>query len=200
MSSHPSTHPERPQRSPRRVRLLVLATGLAALVVLARAMLSTSPPALAEHAGGFVLAAFALLLLGSLLQRLRRLWHTHLRSALVRVGAALWAWSGAVWPRGEPDDVAYCVLYLASDESKFVTGAEFRIDGGLAKKSFNGLTNHRTRAISISRRPQAHELRKLSNDILYSHRPSHLEPIRPALFPSIGQALPWNLLTNGDFR
>lgn len=32
---------------------------------------------------------------------------------------------------GEPDDVAWCVIYLASDESKFVTGAEFRIDGGL---------------------------------------------------------------------
>jgi len=32
---------------------------------------------------------------------------------------------------GEPYDVAYCVLYLASDESKFVTGAEFRIDGGM---------------------------------------------------------------------
>lgn len=32
---------------------------------------------------------------------------------------------------GEPDDVAWCVLYLASDESKFVTGAEFKIDGGL---------------------------------------------------------------------
>ena len=32
---------------------------------------------------------------------------------------------------GEPDDVAYCVLYLAADESKFVTGAEFKIDGGM---------------------------------------------------------------------
>jgi NAD(P)-dependent dehydrogenase (short-subunit alcohol dehydrogenase family) len=32
---------------------------------------------------------------------------------------------------GEPDDVAWCVLYLASDESRFVTGAEFKIDGGM---------------------------------------------------------------------
>ncbi len=32
---------------------------------------------------------------------------------------------------GEPDDVAYGVLYLASDESKFMTGAELILDGGL---------------------------------------------------------------------
>ena len=32
---------------------------------------------------------------------------------------------------GEPLDVAYGVLYLASDESKFVTGAELVIDGAL---------------------------------------------------------------------
>jgi len=31
---------------------------------------------------------------------------------------------------GEPEDVAYGVLYLASDESKFLTGAELVIDGG----------------------------------------------------------------------
>jgi NAD(P)-dependent dehydrogenase (short-subunit alcohol dehydrogenase family) len=31
---------------------------------------------------------------------------------------------------GEPNDVAFGVLYLASDESKFVTGAELVIDGG----------------------------------------------------------------------
>ena len=33
---------------------------------------------------------------------------------------------------GEPDDVAYAVLYLASDESKFMTGAELKIDGGIS--------------------------------------------------------------------
>lgn len=32
---------------------------------------------------------------------------------------------------GAPEDVAYMVTYLASDESRFVTGAEFIIDNGL---------------------------------------------------------------------
>src|SRR3569623_1056819 len=31
---------------------------------------------------------------------------------------------------GEPDDIANAVLYLASDESKFMTGAELTLDGG----------------------------------------------------------------------
>jgi lipopolysaccharide export system ATP-binding protein len=31
---------------------------------------------------------------------------------------------------GDPDDVAYGILYLASEESKFMTGAELVIDGG----------------------------------------------------------------------
>ena len=31
---------------------------------------------------------------------------------------------------GKPEDVAYGVLYLASDESDFVTGSEMVMDGG----------------------------------------------------------------------
>ena len=33
---------------------------------------------------------------------------------------------------GDTDDVAYAVLYLASDESKFMTGSEIILDGGLS--------------------------------------------------------------------
>lgn len=33
---------------------------------------------------------------------------------------------------GAPEDIGYCVVYLISDESKFATGAEFVIDGGMS--------------------------------------------------------------------
>jgi 3(or 17)beta-hydroxysteroid dehydrogenase len=32
---------------------------------------------------------------------------------------------------GDPLDVAYAVLYLASDESRYITGIELTIDGGM---------------------------------------------------------------------
>ena len=32
---------------------------------------------------------------------------------------------------GTPEDIAYGALYLASDESSFVTGSELVIDGGI---------------------------------------------------------------------
>ena len=35
---------------------------------------------------------------------------------------------------GEPDDIAYGIVYLASDESKFLTGSELVIDGGYTCK------------------------------------------------------------------
>ena len=102
MSSISSVPRGRPSRSPRRVRLLVLASGLAALAVLGRSLLGGSP-GFAELAAIFVLAAFVLLLFGSLLQRVRGMWHLHLRETLARVGAGLWGWTGRVWPRREVD-------------------------------------------------------------------------------------------------
>ena len=35
---------------------------------------------------------------------------------------------------GAPDDIANCILYLASDESAYVTGAEFTVDGGMTTR------------------------------------------------------------------
>ncbi|MEE9433746.1 MAG: SDR family oxidoreductase [Sphingorhabdus sp.] len=33
---------------------------------------------------------------------------------------------------GEPDDVSYAAVYFASDESRFITGVELKIDGGMS--------------------------------------------------------------------
>lgn len=39
---------------------------------------------------------------------------------------------------GLPIDIAYCALYLASDESRFVTGANITVDGGMTDVLFHG--------------------------------------------------------------
>ena len=41
-----------------------------------------------------------------------------------------WITATPLGRRGEPEDVAYGVLFLASDESSFMTGSELVIDGG----------------------------------------------------------------------
>ena len=33
--------------------------------------------------------------------------------------------------KGSPEDIAWGVLYLASDESRYITGTELVIDGGI---------------------------------------------------------------------
>lgn len=56
----------------------------------------------------------------------------HLRATSDDLEAAKAA-AGSVHPighMGDPDDIAWAVVYLASDEAKFVTGAELAIDGG----------------------------------------------------------------------
>lgn len=35
---------------------------------------------------------------------------------------------------GEPEDIANCILYLASDESSYVTGAELTVDAGMTAR------------------------------------------------------------------
>jgi NAD(P)-dependent dehydrogenase (short-subunit alcohol dehydrogenase family) len=56
----------------------------------------------------------------------------HLRATSGDLEAAKVA-AGAAHPvghMGEPDDIAWAVVWLASDEARFVTGAEIVIDGG----------------------------------------------------------------------
>jgi NAD(P)-dependent dehydrogenase (short-subunit alcohol dehydrogenase family) len=58
---------------------------------------------------------------------------THLRNAGAADVDAARADVGRLHPlghMGEPDDIAWAVVFLASDESKFMTGSEMVIDGG----------------------------------------------------------------------
>ena len=56
---------------------------------------------------------------------------------LARFGDRASNWSKHFQPLpivGMPEDIAYCAVYLASDESRFVTGANFLVDGGLTAR------------------------------------------------------------------
>lgn len=60
----------------------------------------------------------------------------HLRSTAPDLEAAKAA-AGTAHPigtMGEPDDIAWAVVWLASDEAKFVTGTEIVIDGGFTAR------------------------------------------------------------------
>lgn len=59
---------------------------------------------------------------------------TNMQSAVAggrREGAETMASALPLGRMGDPDDIANCIVYLSSDESSYVTGAEFIIDGGM---------------------------------------------------------------------
>ena len=59
--------------------------------------------------------------------------HTPLTDGLYKSDPSRWEWILSRIPLGRignADDIAFGILYLASDESSFVTGAELVIDGG----------------------------------------------------------------------
>jgi len=56
---------------------------------------------------------------------------------LARFGDRVLNWGEHFQPLrivGMPEDIAYCAVYLASDEARFVTGANFLVDGGLTAR------------------------------------------------------------------
>ena len=59
---------------------------------------------------------------------------TELLNTLDSISAEDWAKDEARYPLGygEPDDVAFTVVYLLSDAAKWMTGSEIIIDGGLS--------------------------------------------------------------------
>ena len=48
---------------------------------------------------------------------------------------ALWTSMHPIGRIGQPEEVATAVVYLASDESSFVTGMLLRVDGGMVVKA-----------------------------------------------------------------
>lgn len=60
----------------------------------------------------------------------------HLRATSADLAVARAAADAAhpIGRMGEPDDIAWVAVWLASDEAKFVTGAEIVVDGGYTER------------------------------------------------------------------
>jgi NAD(P)-dependent dehydrogenase (short-subunit alcohol dehydrogenase family) len=42
---------------------------------------------------------------------------------------------------GQPEDIAFCALFLASDESSYITGQEIVVDGGIRMSILLGVAD-----------------------------------------------------------